>query len=189
MITSRLRVAVLGVCTIAIAAVACNKKDEIVKQLFQAFTTQTFTVPFEVPAITFAPASIDSVAQAGEPMNLDSLVRAETDGAFSLDDVTAVYLDELKISLSNADADNNLANFEHLKLTLKSVDPAIAEVQVCNTTLPDAYVAERSLPIYDDRDLKPILASRGIVYLTGVSARRNTSKVLNGSLSFRFDVK
>lgn len=189
MTTSRLHVAFLGVCAMAITAVACNTKDKIVKQLFQAFTTQTFTVPFEIPAITFAPASVDSVAMPSEPMNLDSLVRAETDGAFSLDDVTAVYLDELKISLTNADSVNNLANFENLKLTLKSVDAAIPAVEVCNTTLPDEYSSERSLPIYNDRDLKPILASRGIVYLTGISARRNTSKVLNGNLSFRFDVK
>lgn len=186
---SRHRVAFLGVCILALTVVACKKKDEIVKKLFQAFTTQTFTVPFEVPVITLAPLSIDSVAYPGEPMNLDSIVRAESDGAFSLDDVTAVYLDELKISLTNADTANNLANFEKLKLTLKSVDPSVGEVEVCNTTIPDEYASERSLPIYDDRDLKPILASRGIIYLTGVSARRNTSKVLNGNLSFRFDVK
>ena len=185
----RTRAGLLGLTAIvAFSFTSCV--DKIVNTIaFKAFSTRDLTIDFEVPVVEFAPISIDSVATPGEAINLDSVVRAHTNNQFTVDDVTAVYVDKLRIELTNADADNNLQNFEGVRLTLKSVDASVAPVEICNTEIPDEYSDRLDLPVYDDRNLKPIIASRGIIYLAGISARRNTNKVLTGKLTVSFDIK
>lgn len=132
--------------------------------------------------------SLDSAVMNGEPMNIDSIIRERTDGASGLEDVSAIYIKEFKIILDNADSSSNLQNFEKVKLTLQSED-AKHTVPVVDAFIPDEYATERSLSVFSDRDLKPVLSGKSMKYIVGVSARRATTKELQGRLQFQFDVK
>jgi hypothetical protein len=189
MTSFRLRAATIGFTAVSALALSSCVDKVVNKIAFAAFSTQKFTVDFVVPIVQYAPLSIDSVATPGEAINLDSVVRAHTNNQFNVNDVTGVYVDKLSIDITNADAGNNLQNFEGVRLTLKSADDAVAPVEICNAQIPDQYADRLDLAVYDDRNLKPILASPGIIYLAGVSARRNTTKELTGKLTFSFDVK
>ena len=157
MTSSRIRAVLLGLTAI-VALSVCSCVDKVVNKIaFTAISTKDFTVDFEVPMVEYAPISIDSVATPGAAINLDSVVRAETNNKFTVDDVTAVYVDKLRIEITNADQGNNLQNFEGVRLTLKSVDDAVAPVEICNAVIPDQYSDRLDLPVYDDRNLKPVM--------------------------------
>ena len=162
-------------------------RNKVKKELFEAFITERFTVEFELPIIPVA-LTLDSVAASGQPINVDSVIRDRTDGAFGIEDVNAVYVEELRLVLDDADSSSNIANFEKMRLSLASGDGKTV-VEVCNATIPDEYASERTLPIFDDRDLKPVASGNSMTFLVGIAFRRPTQKILHGRIQFRFDVK
>lgn len=55
-----------------------------------------------------------------QPFNLDSIIKANTAGAFGANDVTSVKIKRIVFALKNADANNNLANFQSVKFGISS---------------------------------------------------------------------
>lgn len=90
--------------------------DKVEKLLFQPFESPlNFDVPIDVVDNTTAETVLGGTTVS---YNLNEEIKAETDGKLDGSVVNAMYLREVAIDLSNADAENNLGNFEYVKLAV-----------------------------------------------------------------------
>jgi hypothetical protein len=82
--------------------------------------------PFESPLsfdVNIAPTAAGTTTTLGTQTvayNLNNEVSTATNGAFSGDFITQIYVNQIGITLSNTDATNNLSNFETVSLQVTS---------------------------------------------------------------------
>jgi len=170
-------------------AAGCGQiKQQVTTQLFQAFVTDEFTIPVEIPPITIAPAQYNNIAVGAQAIDLDAIIRDRTDGAFGLDDVKGIYLEGLSATVDNADAVSNLANFESVTIELTSGAQA-QPVRLTSTTIPDVYASEVQFDVDPSVNLKPYFQSTAANYSVSGAVRRPTAKTLSGKIRIRFDVQ
>src|SRR5580658_2415665 len=90
-----------------IGTTSCKK---LITDLFpgESITLPTYSVT--VPAIPFADSTVQIDAGSFITyVNTDSIIKAQTGGAFGLSDVSTVTVKQVTISVTNADAVNNLS--------------------------------------------------------------------------------
>ncbi|HEX8357042.1 MAG TPA: hypothetical protein VF610_06515 [Segetibacter sp.] len=128
------------VMVIAVSS-GCKK---IITNAFNGFDQDVpqivLTIPATQPPIPGFPVPPNEVPVGSfkQSFNLDSTIKAKTGGAFGVGDVSSVKLKKMVFTLSNADAANNLANFESARLTFSSNTNATA-VPLASFSFPDTY--------------------------------------------------
>ena len=161
--------------------------DKLKDKLFQSFVTNSFEEKFNIDVITTTSLRMD-VGTIQANLNIDSLIDAETDGAFDLDNVSSVKAEEVSLSIDNPDADNNFANFEEGWVNFSTNTNAVP-VQIATGANPDAYSEVWMLPVDNSINLKDYLKGTILSYVIAAKARRVTTKQLNCTLSIKLKVE
>jgi hypothetical protein len=88
------------------------------------FGGQTIVLPayaLTVPAIPFADSTLEfNTGSFTTYINTDSIIRAQTSGKYDINDVSSVKVTKVALSISNADANNNLSAFKSMLITISS---------------------------------------------------------------------
>lgn len=160
--------------------------DAIKDKLFQSFTTGNIEQDFTVDIITSTAAKSD-VGNINVNLNIDSIIDAETGGAFGLNDISSINVHEVKVTILNPDADNNFANFEEGWLNFHT-NTNTTPVQVATGVNPDVFADTWMMPVDPTVNLKPYLSGTQISYVLSAKARRVTTKALNCKIAVKFKV-
>lgn len=163
---------------------SCKKLKD---KLFQAFTTNETTIDFTIPVIT----DTTQKTQWGNitnNFNVDSIIKAETSGAFSLSNVKSIKITQLKMELTNADAGNNFANFQQGWAELSSSNKP-TPVTINTGLNPDVFSESWTLPTVADVNVKDYMSASTLTYTISAKARRTTSKVLNAKLKVKYYIE
>jgi hypothetical protein len=132
--------------------------------------------PFEIP-----------IGQFPYKFNLDSVVRSKTAGVFGANDVSSIKVKQFNINITNADQQNNISNFQSLRVTLQSNtnnNPA----EIFSAVFPDTYAATFTAP-GNDTELLSYLKGSDIVYNMYAKNRRITTKPLSIIISVTIRTK
>jgi hypothetical protein len=178
-----------------VAAIASCKK--IVNAVFPGVDVDVPEVIFTVPAPPPlppgfpVPTSEQSIGSLSQSFNLDSAVKAKTNGEFGASDVTSVKIKQIVFNMSNADEQNNFSNFESARFTLASnTSQNLPEIEVAALTFPQTYT---SLVTYNALDNAPELRSylngSKLTYNVYGKLRRYTTKALSISVKVTMKVK
>ena len=156
------------------------------EKLFQAFITNSADVDFTINIVTTTDTKIE-IGLLSQKLNLDSIIKKETDNAFSLDDITSINMEEAKITILNPDATNNFANFQEGWIEFNT-NVNTTPILVATGLNPDVYAETWLLPVDKSINLKEYLKGTFLAYVVSAKARRVTTKPLNCNLAIKFKV-
>lgn len=158
---------------------SCKK---IVSAVFQGTDVNVPEVQVTVPIIPFVAPGEVSLGSYTYRFNLDSAVKANTGGVFGADVVSSIKVKQIKITITNADQLNNLANFESARVTLESNNNT-NPVELFSTIFPDTYTPVYIATPTNGPELLSYLKGSEIVYRMYGKNRRITTKPLNMIIS------
>lgn len=181
--------AISALLTTTIIFSSCDKLKD---KLFEAFVTQAADVSLTIPVVS-------STAQEGKVetlsfyINVDSIIKANTGGLFSLNSVSTVEIETVDMTINNADANNNFANFEYGILLFNTWNPSTQDwnrvLGVARDDIKDTYAGNMSLTLVQQVNLKDHLKGTKAVYYYTYKARRTTSKQLNCTLRVKLKIE
>lgn len=152
---------------------ACKK---IASAIFGGFDT---VVEFQVsiPAVPLVSPFEVSLGQFTYKFNLDSVVKAKTSGAFGAEDVKSIKVKQFNINIPNADALNNVSNFQSVRVTIQS-NTNNTPAELFAVTFPDTY-ASSFTTAGNNAELLSYLKGSDIIYHMYGKNRRITTKPLD----------
>lgn len=174
---------------IMVAGMGCKK---IVSNIFKGFETTLPKMVVTIPSFTVLPGTPVPDEEIALPVfsqkfNLDSLIKANTNGVFGVDDLNSVKLTKMKISIENADQNNNLANFKTLRFALSSNNNN-TPVEVATFTFDDSYAETKTYTAPNGGpELINYLKGSQLNYHSHVRIRRFTTKPLR--ISFETTIR
>lgn len=190
----KLSVSVLLVIVIVAVITSCKK---IINSVFSGVDVEVPEVVFTVPAPPPlppgfpVPTSEQSIGSLSQSFNLDSAVKAKTNGQFGAGDVTSVKVKQIIFNMSNADEQNNFSNFESARFTFASnASQNTPEIEVASLTFPQTntptvtYTAPENAP-----ELRPYLNGSKLTYNVYGKLRRYTTKALSISVKVTMKVR
>lgn len=163
-------------CIVMLLSVTSCKK--LISKIFQGFDAEVPTIQFTLPAISYVRPEEIPLITFPQRFNLDSTIKANTEGAFGAGDVNSIKVKKIDFSISDADQNNNLSNFESVRFTLSS-DAETNPVEIASATFPDTfatnyvYTSPASAP-----ELRTYLNGSELYYTVYGKARRTTNKTL-----------
>lgn len=163
---------------IILVCTSCKKTIQDAVQTFQGFDATLSTVEFDLPAVPFAPPFEVALGQFPQHFDFDSLVKVNTAGTFSSADIVSVKLKSMSVKITNADATNNLGNFQSARFEFSS-NANTTPVEVASVTFPDAVSDTISVSPSNTPELKGYLAGKELNYKVFGQLRRPTSKPLH----------
>ena len=163
---------------IILLGTSCKKTIQEAVQTFQGFDATLSTVEFDMPAVPFAPPFEVQLGQFPQHFDFDSLVKANTAGTFSSADIVSVKLKNMSVKITNADATNNLGNFQSARFEFFS-NAVPTPVEVANVTFLDAVSDSINVTPTNPPELKGYLAGKELTYKVFGQLRRTTSKSLH----------
>ncbi|MBS3913176.1 MAG: hypothetical protein KG003_01655 [Bacteroidetes bacterium] len=177
----------IGVISAALLTTFTTSCDKLKEALFVAFNANSASVDFTIPIINTT-ATTSDLGTMDNTINLDSIIKAETDNQFSLDDIKKITIQTAQLVLLNGDNENNFANFEEGWLTF-STDTKPTPVTIATGLNPDVYSDNWTLPSVPDINLKEYLNGNSLHYVLTGKARRVTTKVLDCKLNVTFHIE
>jgi len=126
--------AILLIATVASVS-SCKK---IIKAIFPGFETNIPVIKLTLPPIVVVTPEETKIGTYTQHFNLDSVIRANTSGAFNESDVSSIKVKTIVFTILNPDQLNNLVNFESVRFTFSSnanTNPA----QIAAVNFPDEY--------------------------------------------------
>ncbi len=174
-----------AVALIVIGTTSCNKVRDA---LFPGVDVKLPAFQFSVPAI---PVVINSEASLGSftlNFNLDSIIRANTNGVFGAGAVASVMVKEIAISVPNADQQNNLANFESVRLTLTS-NAITSAAEIISINFPDTSTASYTATPTNNAELKEYIKDTQLTFSLYGKNRRVTTKSLTFNIMVTLTAK
>lgn len=175
--------AFLGMAVIA-GFIGCKK---IIKAVFPGLDTEVSTT-VNIPTIPYAPSSEIPLGSFTQHFNLDSVVNANTSGAFGASDVSTVTIRQIVFTMPTADDHNNLSNFESARFNLSS-DTKTNPIEVASITFPDngesTYTYTPPAPV----ELRPYLDGTELTYTVYGKIRRITSRSMPLNVRVSLHVK
>jgi hypothetical protein len=174
------------------AAGTFSSCDKIKDNLFKAFSAGGGEANFTVPVITTT-NKFDTIDIQEIYLNVDSIIKAETGGLFSLDNVSKITVESAEITINNPDADNNISNFDYGLVLFNTFNPATNDwnntMAVAADNIPDAFATSYSLAVLDGVNLKDHMRGTKLVYAVAAKARRITTKPLDCTLKVRVHIE
>lgn len=161
--------------------------DKIKSNLFKAFSADGGSIDFTIPIISTVGTKGD-VGSFADTFNIDKIIRDNTGGVFGLKDIKKIWVEEAKVLINNADADNNFANFEEGWLVF-STNNNMTPVAIATGPNPDVFNAEFNLPPVSGVNLKDYMTGDVFNYVMQAKMRRATTKVLNCTLKMKLRIE
>jgi len=167
---------------------ACCSCQKIMKNLFEAFSTGVTDVTLTIPAVnrTTEEGKAESIPVY---INVDSILRVYTRGMVTFNLVNRISVEEVEITINNADATNNVSNFEYGILYFNTYNTQKRDwnfpVIVGRSDIKDIYASNMYMNVEPDSNLKDHLQSSQAVYLFIFKARRPTTKPLECTIRLK----
>lgn len=155
---------------------SCEKAKD---KLFPSFETNAGTLLVNVPVVA-STANEVALGNTTVSFNLDSTIKAYTNGSFSISNANSVKIKDITLTVLNGDQENNISNFESAKVTIASnanSSPAV----IASANLMD--INQPAVINGNGTELKGYLQGGQITYNVSGKARRATTKELQASIS------
>jgi hypothetical protein len=161
--------------------------DKIAKNVVKPLTYSWTGASMEV---MIPPATDTANVQIAGVYNIDSLIKSQSSLA-QFSDLTSVKVTNITLTLNNADAQNNFANFQYVLASFNSdagTFPAYGLAVIQDN--PDAFASTLSLPPTDPtQNVKQYFAPKtNIVYLLVGKLRRPTTHNLDCTITVTYDI-
>lgn len=164
---------------------SCNK---IAQKLLFDLNMQTQSVDVVIPVTSNTTGTI-TVGPVMSYYNVDSFIKAQTAQQLGVSNVKSVKLESCLLTINDADATNNFANFESCQASFFSnTNSTPYNMNIDNN--PDTYSATLSLPVDNTVELSTYLGTEFTYTLTG-KLRRVTTKELHCTIqvTYKLDVR
>jgi hypothetical protein len=150
---------------------------EIKEKLLPSFTVNIPAIRLTIPVLPFTQDKEVPVGALKAHMNMDSTIRANTAGAFGASAVTSVKIQQIVFLLENADAQNNLSNFETGRMRIFS-DNDTSATDIAIIHFPQVYTDSLTITPVSSPDISNYLRGSELSYNIYWKNRRVTSKKL-----------
>ncbi|MDB5248908.1 MAG: hypothetical protein JWQ40_3302 [Segetibacter sp.] len=177
----------------AVTAGTLGSCKKVISKLFTGFDAQipefVVNIPYyPLPPGTPVPASAIET-NTTESFNLDSIIKANTAGAFGAGDVNSVKIKRIVLTILEPDQNNNLSNFESLNMSISSNSNS-TRVPLASFIFQDVYTPTRTYePGSEAPELKSYLAGTQLTYHSSTKIRRYTTKPLKLSIKVTITAK
>jgi hypothetical protein len=129
-----------------------------------------------IPQVYTVPPGEVSLGSFTYDINLDSSVRANTEGIFGANAVNSVKVKNVIIKVENPDAYDNLSNFDSARVTLQSDNNSIP-IQLFAVGFPETY-SDSLNATPDSPELLSYLKGKTVTYNLYGKLRSTTNKPL-----------
>lgn len=185
------------VLLVVLGAAAVTGCKKIISSIFPGVDVEVPEVVFTIPAPpplppgTPVPAGEVPLGSLTQSFNLDSAVKAKTNGQFGAGDVTSVKIKQIVLNMPNADEQNNFSNFESAKLTFATnSNQNTPELEVASLTFPQTNTSTITYTAPDNApELRPYLNGNSLTYNVYGKLRRFTTKALKINVKVSLKVK
>jgi hypothetical protein len=173
---------------IMIASFSLQSCDKIKDKFFPGFEIEPTDIQLNIPVIVSTTAQ-SNVAAVSLHFNMDSIIKAETLNAFSIRNVDHISIQALKLTMLNADNENNFGNLENLSVSFHS-NGNTNPVTVANAPVIADENTVELLPIPDvTANLRSYMNGDRLTYTLTGKARRVTTKPLSCTIHIRLKMK
>lgn len=179
-------------CVFVLTLISMSSCDKLKDKLFEAFTTGMTDVNVTIPIVTNT-AGEGKLETLPIFINIDSIIKANTGGFFSLNSISTVKVESADLIINNPDASNNLANFEYGVLAFNTFNPQTSDwnipMAVGRYDIKDSYATSFPFELIQNVNLKEHLRGTKVVYLYAYKARRVTTKALNCTIKMKLKIE
>jgi hypothetical protein len=167
-----------------ITSLSFQSCDKFKDTLFPGFETEPADIVISIPVIPSTSAET-AVASVTVYFNMDSIIKAETLNAFSIRNVDKISMQQLRLSMQNADVENNFGNLENLSVSFHS-NANINPIVIAETpAIADESVSELALVPDVSANLRGYMDGSQLTFTISGKARRVTTKPLTCLLHIR----
>jgi hypothetical protein len=159
--------------TIALC-ISCNC-NQIKEKLLPTFTVDIPEIKLAVPPLPKVVNKEIPVGALKTHINMDSAIRANTNGVFGASAVHFVKVKKVLIKATNADAKNNLSNFESARMTIYS---DTASTEIANIKFPLTFTNSVTVTPEQSPDISNYLRGTTLAYNVYWKNRKVTKKFL-----------
>jgi soluble cytochrome b562 len=172
-------------------AISFTSCDEIAKEILKPFDVPLNNIQLTIPIVTNISAE-SSLGSTTSSFNMDSAIRANTSGAFSINAVNSIKISQVSVNLQNTDAANNISNFETATVKF-STDKNAAQTTIGSKSILDnnsATNTSTTIDITNSPELKDYLnGSSTMTYTLYAKARRITTHTLSAVINVTLHVQ
>src|SRR4051794_3108972 len=177
-----------GVLTLFLVLTAFTGCKKLIQSVFPGLEVDLPAITLTAPAIPYAPPTEVQLATLTQHFNLDSLIRANTNGVFGIRDISSVKVTRMKFTIANADQQNNISNFETARLLFGSaVTGESAEIAAIN--FPDVYADNYLYTAANAPELVSYFQTNELKYTMSGKLRRITTKPVTLSMVLTVNIK
>jgi hypothetical protein len=173
----------LIVLMIIMESCTCN---EIKEKLLPAFTVNIPEINLTVPPLPIVTDKEIPVGALKTHINMDSTIKVNTAGTFGANSVHFVKVEKMVIKAMNADANNNLSNFETARMRIYA-DTASTDIAIIN--FPTAYSDSITVIPPTSPDISNYLRGSDLAYNLFWKNRKKTKKFLQLNVKISVSVK
>ena len=152
--------------------------EKVKDALFKPFESP-LSFDITIPVITSTTAEVN-MGETVVRYNLDSIIKKNTGEVFGSDIVGAMYINEIGIQLMDNDANNNLGNFEYVKLSVSSGN---TPATFGPFTMPETANSSATFSVSNGANIKPYFSGSNVYFEMDGKANTATTKALRARVS------
>lgn len=165
-----------------LALTSCEKAAQLLFKPFESPLNFNVTIP-----VISSTANETSMGSSNVAFNLDEEVKEHTDGKLDGDVVGAMYINQVAITLTDSDGNNNLSNFEYVTVSVSS--GSSTPVVYGPFTVPNGATTTASFTVANSANIKPFFSGSTVKFELRGKAKKATTKTLQANVgaTIKFD--
>jgi hypothetical protein len=172
----------LSTCMIAVVGMSsCKKAAEL---LFKPFESP---LNFDVNINPVAAGTQSNLGTTVVNYDLNAEIKSATDNQFDASFIGQMYINQVAISLTNADATNDLKNFESLSLTVSSGSGT--PIILGPFPVPSTATTQFSFDVPNSPNIRPYFNGSNVTFVLSGKVKTATTKTLQAHIgaTIKFD--
>ena len=170
--------------TILVAGLTMQSCDKLKDKFFPGFEIQPSDLQITIPVIANTTSS-SAIASVTTYFNMDSIIKAETLNAFTINNVKSITVQELDLSFTNSDNANNFGNLEEISVSFHSNANTNATIIANAPLIQDVAANELALSPLATNNIRGYMNGSQLTYTIAAKARRATTKPLTCMMHLR----
>jgi len=176
---------VVFILLLAAAITGCKK---LIEAIFPGLQVDLPAITVTIPPVPVAPPNEIQLGTFTQHFNLDSVIRANTNGVFSVNDISSVKITRTKFAIANADQQNNISNFETARVLFGSAVTG-ESAEIANINFPDVYADSYLYTAANAPELVSYFKTNELAYTVSGKLRRITTKPITLSVVVTVSIK
>lgn len=173
------------VAAAVISLQSCGQADTLLKSAIAGQTFDAPTTDFTIPVINGIHQSFISLDSVKLDMNIDSLIRQNSNNRLHIDDADKIVIKSIRLQLIDADQANNWANLDTVNIYLNS-NTSNGPSRIATVINSDNYSDVVEGNVNSTINAKDYLKGNQIFYIFYGTNRRATTKELHGKIDVQF---